>query len=411
MAAVQTTESLSVSMQTYYDKRLVQNMKPRLVHQSYGQKRQIPRNGGKSVNFRKFSPFAAATNPLTEGVTPDGQDLEITAINAELEQYGEYVMGSDLLDLTAVDPVLDETTELLGDQAGLSVDHIVRDVICNGTNVQYANGKATRDQLLVTDKLTTTEIRKAVRTLKNNKAKPFIRNGKPYYYAIIDPDTAYDLMDDPRWQNVADYQQGEKIENGEIGKLFGCIFVESTEAKKFVAGDLIPNIDGSKRTLTVLASNGWDNENKKLIIHEVLTPDDIDKLVGREVTVKGEHVAIENAAIGDENTAFLILQDNDEYESLSSTAANYYDGEIIYPGEAGADGITVNGTLVFGKDAYGVVDIEGEGTVKNIIKPKGSAGTTDPLDQRWTSGWKVEGFAAAILQPAWIVRIEHGFSQ
>lgn len=72
MATIQTTNLLSTSMQTYYDKRLVQNMKPRLVHQSYGQKRQIPRNGGKTVNFRKFSPFAAATDPLTEGVTPDG---------------------------------------------------------------------------------------------------------------------------------------------------------------------------------------------------------------------------------------------------------------------------------------------------------------------------------------------------
>jgi len=409
--AIQTTGSLSASMQTYYDKRLIQNMKPRLVHQSYGQKRQIPRNGGKTVNFRKFSPFPAATEPLTEGVTPDGQDLEITSVTVELAQYGEYVMGSDLLDLTAVDPVLDETTELLGDQAGLSVDHIVRDVICRGTNVQYANGKATRDQLQAADKLTTTEIRKAVRTLKNNNAKPFIRNGKPYYYAIIDPDTAYDLMDDERWQNVADYQQGEKVENGEIGKLFGCIFVESTEAKKFVAEDLILSTNGSKRTLTVTDSNGWDSVERKLTIQEKLTAGEAECLIGREILVKGEHAVIADAAAGEANSAFLILQGNDTNPPLSNAASDNYDRAAIYPGEAGAEGITVNGTLVFGKDAYGVVDIEGEGTVKNIIKPKGSAGTTDPLDQRWTSGWKVEGFAAATLQPAWIVRIEHGFSQ
>jgi len=403
--AIQTTDSLSTSMQTYYDKRLVQNMKPRLVHQSYGQKRQIPRNGGKTVNFRKFSPFAAATDPLTEGVTPDGQDLEITAVNAELEQYGEYVMGSDLLDLTAVDPVLDETTELLGDQAGLSVDHIVRDVICKGTNVQYANGKATRDQLLVTDKLTTTEIRKAVRTLKNNKAKPFIRNGKPYYYAIIDPDTAYDLMDDERWQNVADYQQGEKVENGEIGKLFGCIFVESTEAKKLTAADL----SESNRNLTVAS---YDAATVPIItLVEALSPDDVTSLTGRVLILKDisanpavwEAVTVASANSGEAGSATIVL---DSAPSFTPEA-----DDLIYPGEAGVDGLTVNGTLVFGKDAYGVVDIEGEGTVKNIIKPKGSAGTTDPLDQRWTSGWKVEGFAAAILQPAWIVRIEHGFSQ
>jgi len=403
--AIQTTDSLSTSMQTYYDKRLVQNMKPRLVHQSYGQKRQVPRNGGKTVNFRKFSPFAAATAPLTEGVTPDGQDLEITSITADLDQYGEYVMGSDLLDLTAVDPVLDETTELLGDQAGLSVDHIVRDVICKGTNVQYANGKATRDQLLVTDKLTTTEIRKAVRTLKNNNAKPFIRNGKPYYYAVIDPDTAYDLMDDERWQNVADYQQGEKVENGEIGKLFGCIFVESTEAKKFSAADLC---EGS-RNLTV---GSYDASTVPTVtLAEALSSADAASLADRKIIIKDvsanpvvwETVTIASVNSGDAGSATVILESAPSFTPQAN--------DLIYPGGAGAEGITVNGTLVFGKDAYGVVDIEGEGTVKNIIKPKGSAGTTDPLDQRWTSGWKVEGFAAAILQPAWIVRIEHGFSQ
>ena len=405
MSTIQTTDSLSTSMQTYYDKRLVQNMKPRLVHQSYGQKRQIPRNGGKTVNFRKFNPFAAATSPLTEGVTPDGQDLEITAITTELEQYGEYVMGSDLLDLTAVDPVLDETTELLGDQAGLSVDHIVRDVICKGTNVQYANGKATRDQLLVTDKLTTTEIRKAVRTLKNNKAKPFIRNGKPYYYAIIDPDTAYDLMDDERWQNVSDYQQGEKVENGEIGKLFGCIFVESTEAKKFTAEDL----SEANRNLTVASYDATSLPTITLV--EALSETDANNIEGRTIILKDasanpfmwESFAITDVTEGGAGTTTIVL----DRVPLFTPESN----DPIYPGEAGADGITINGTLVFGKDAYGVVDIEGEGTVKNIIKPKGSAGTTDPLDQRWTSGWKVEGFAATILQPAWIVRIEHGFSQ
>lgn len=406
--AVQTTSTLSTSMQTYYDKRLVQNMKPRLVHQAYGQKRQIPRNGGKSVNFRKFSPFAASTTPLTEGVTRDGQDLEITGINAELEQYGEYVMGSDLLDLTAVDPILDETTELLGDQAGLSVDHIVRDVVCAGENVQYANGKTDRHLLVAADKLTTTEIRKAVRTLKHNKAKPFIRNGKPYFYTVIDPDTAYDLMDDARWQNVADYQQGEKVENGEIGKLFGCIFVESPEAKKFIAQDLVTQGEETTRTFTVLASDGWDNGNKKLSIQEAIedNSDVLTALAGREIIVKGESALITSATAGAAGSAYLTLT-----EELDNATATYYDGETVYPGEAGVDGESVNGTLVFGKDAYGVVDIEGEGTVKNIIKPKGSAGTTDPLDQRWTSGWKVEGFAAAILQRAWIVRIEHGFSQ
>ena len=60
-----------------------------------------------------------------------------------------------------------------------------------------------------------------------------MRNGKPYYVAIIDQDSAYDLMGDEQWQRVAEYQAAEKIEEGEIGKLFGVVFIETPEAKRF----------------------------------------------------------------------------------------------------------------------------------------------------------------------------------
>ena len=230
--------NLSSTITTYYDRKLIKNAKPRLVHQRFGQKRQIPKNGGKSVNFRKFEIFPPATTPISEGVTPDGRALDMTSITADLKQYGDYVAGSDLLDLTAIDQVLDETFELLGDQAGLTLDHITRDIIHKGSSVQYANSKTSRYMLKSTDVLTSAEIKKAVRTLKRNKAKPFIRNGKPYYVAIIDQDSAYDLMNDEQWQKVAEYQSAEKIEEGEIGKLFGVVFIETPEAKRFDATPL-----------------------------------------------------------------------------------------------------------------------------------------------------------------------------
>ncbi len=60
--------NLSSTITTYYDRKLIKNAKPRLVHQRFGQKRQIPKNGGKSVNFRKFEIFPPATTPISEGV-------------------------------------------------------------------------------------------------------------------------------------------------------------------------------------------------------------------------------------------------------------------------------------------------------------------------------------------------------
>lgn len=69
--------------------------------------------------------------------------------------------------------------------------------------------------------------------------------------------------------------------------------------------------------------------------------------------------------------------------------------------------IAVYGCLFIGKGAYGVVDLS-EGT-EVIVKPRGSSGTADPLDQRSTVGWKGV-HAAAILYDEYIVRVECGSS-
>jgi hypothetical protein len=46
-----------------------------------------------------------------------------------------------------------------------------------------------------------------------------------------------------------------------------------------------------------------------------------------------------------------------------------------------------------------------------IIKPLGSSGSSDPLDQRGSIAWKVPNFAVAVIQDDFIVRIEHGVSE
>ena len=310
---VNTTAStgLSPAMQTFYDRKLIKDMKPRLVHARFGQKRPIPRGGGRTVKFRKFTPFAAATTPLSEGVTPASQELTMTETSATVQQYGAFERVSDLLDMTAVDPVISEAVELNAEQAALTIDTVTRDVIAAGTNVLYANGSS-RSAVRSSDRLTSTLIRRAVRQLKKAKARPFMRNGRPYYYAIVGPDSVYDLQDDENWLKVSQYQQAEKIESGEIGKLFGVVFIETGEAKVFPA--------------------------------------------------------------------------------------------------AGASGADVAATLVFGCDAYGVIDVTGAGAVRTIVKTFGSGGTEDPLEQRSTIAWKAPAFAAAILQQSWLVRIEHGIS-
>ena len=87
-------------------------------------------------------------------------------------------------------------------------------------------------------------------------------------------------------------------------------------------------------------------------------------------------------------------------------------GTKVYSKDAGAldsdqRGADVHATLVFGADAYGVIDVAGGGVLRTIVKPCGSAGAADPLDQRSTVGAKVDAYTAAILNDLWLVRIEH----
>lgn len=230
------SSNLSVENKTHYDMTLIDEASPELVHAQFGQKRPIPKGGGKKIEFRKFASLPKATVALTEGVTPDGQKLSVTNIEAEVGQYGDYVVTSDLLELTAIDPMLVETTKVLGKQAGMTLDTIIRNKLHDGTTAFYcpsvdADGKKTeitsRSDLDKTCKLTVDMVRRVAATLKANNA-PKIDGS---YVAIIHPHVAFDLQSDEHWEEAHKYTTPENIYEGELGKIAGVRFVESSEAK------------------------------------------------------------------------------------------------------------------------------------------------------------------------------------
>ena len=304
------TETLSAEMKTFYDSVLLDNAKPNLVHDQFGQKRPIPKNNGKQIEFRRYTSLEKALTPLTEGVTPDPNSLKVTTVTATVEQYGDWISMSDVLLLTAIDNNLAEAVQLLGDQAGRTLDTITRDVINGGTNVLYApNGTdavTSRSALTANAHMTAQLVMKAAAILKGANASTFDND----FVAIIHPYVAYDLMQDEGWKELHKYCAPENAFEGELGKLGRVRFVESTEAKV------------------------W--------------------------------------------------------------------------GEAGASKAAVFSTLVIGKNAYGVTEVEGGG-LETIVKQKGSAGTADPLDQRASAGWKAIK-TAEILSEEFMVRIESSSS-
>lgn len=316
-----TTTQVSAAVNNFYDRTMLKAARPLLLHTKWAQVRDLPRNGSAVIKFRRYALLAANTIALSEGVTPSGVQLSVTDVTATVAQYGDFVTLTDFLQITTLDPLLTETADLLGQQAGNSLDQICRDVIIAGTTVQYASIATTRLTVTASMKLTRQEIREAVRTLQNNDAMRVTRMVNPStgfntsplnasYVGIITENSLYDLKNEAGWVPVEEYASQKDVMEGEVGKLDDVRFVLTTNAKIFAAG--------------------------------------------------------------------------------------------------GSGSIDVHGTLILAQDYYAISRISGE-AMKNIVKPLGSAGTADPLDQRSTSGWKAT-FVATRLNENFAVRIEHAVS-
>jgi N4-gp56 family major capsid protein len=254
MTNTTATVGLSTQLRTYYDRNLLERLLPNLVYIPFGQIKPMPTKEGQTINFRRFSSLAAATTPLTEGVTPSGSALAMTQLTASPSQYGDFVEISDVLNLTAPDPVLTEAGELLGEQAALTLDTIVRDQVCAGTSVQYAGSNVARNTIAAADKLTVTEIRKAVRTLQNNKVSKLTSildasdgvGTKPIaaaYIGIVGPYGVYDLKGDSKFVKVEEYGSRTPLLPNEVGSLDEVRFVQSTNPKIFTGAGAGGTVD------------------------------------------------------------------------------------------------------------------------------------------------------------------------
>ena len=312
-----STTEVSAGVNNFYDRTMLIKAKPLLVHTRWAQVKDLPRGNSAVIKFRRYTLLSAATTSLTEGTTPSGSQLSVTDITSTVAQYGDFITLTDFLQITTLDPILTETAEILGQQAGNTLDQLTRDVIVAGTTVQYASTATTRATISASMKVTRSEIREAVRTLQGNEATKITSMVNPSdgfntsplnaaYIGIISHNTLFDLKDVTGFIPVEEYANKNDVMEGEVGAMDDVRFVMTTNAKTF-----------------------------------------------------------------------------------SST-------------------VTVHATMIIASNFYGISRISGE-AMKNIIKPLGSAGTADPLDQRSTSGWKAT-FVATILNENFGLRLEHAVS-
>lgn len=308
-----TDGGFSVEMKTFYKKGLIKFAEKRTVFNQFGQSATISRNQGKIWEWRRPSQLTKITGAaalLTEGTTPTGSTLTFANITATPLQYGDYFAGSDVIDATIYDPLRTVVVDAQAYQMAQVIDNLIQiGVLAGSTNHQFSSVSGTRtatNQITTADILNETEIRKAIRTLRRNSARP-LDGGK--WVAVIHPDTWFTLTQDPDIREAIIYAKGGggSLFTGELGEYMGVRWVDS------------------------------------------------------------------------------------ELAPVNATG--------------GAGSIPVYSTVFFGMDYFGKVDISGLNT-DSIFHDVGSAGAADPLNQRWTQGWKTT-HASKILNELYAVVVEH----
>ncbi len=380
-----SNNTMAPQIKQWYNTQALENARNNHIFAQFAENVPLPENHGMTVEKRKANTFGDVER-LTEGVIPDGKKFGYSAINFSVFEYGAYTPLGRRLQRHAVDPVAQDAAEEMGAAGGNTQDKIARNIALSGSNVLYcdrysgatAYQVSSRGALDASAVLTPTMVNRAVTWLKKHKAPKI--NGK--YVAIVHPSVTYDLRETQGWINAHEYAHPEEIYNGEIGELHGVRFIESDNAKVYRGAPLASD----STTLTV---DGAISEAGKTIAFDGGTV--------AAHALKGRYILV-----GD--VKCLVTDNTDSAITVKDNVNNIADNTVIYPGEGGAQGIAVYGCIFLGRNAFGVVDVDG-GSLEVIVKTPEEAG--GPLNQFGTIGVYFET-GGGVLYEERLLRVECG---
>jgi len=402
--------ALSPEMKEYYSQYLIKDIGANLIHAQFLDTETLPKNHGRTIEWRKWDNFSKKTSALAEGVTPEPSKISVNPIRAELAQYGDWTLLTDLVQLQTIDNTLVEITEKHAQNAKLSLDTITREKLIagNGDGIKVAYAGAATILEEVSSTITPADVARLTAYLRQNNAPTF--DGS--YVMIIHPYVAYDLMTNGDWIDVVKYSEATQIFKGEIGKLYGIRFVESTESKVTKPIMIAHGSAAGTEGLPAVKVSSYSTASSTYTItvpsdtfDTTATTGDIDTFKSTDFKNKyglfiahtdstTKEVTVEELTVSSGTASTLVIS-----QPTVTPAAD----DIIFAGGAARDGKDLFTCLVLGKGAGRKVSLNGDNT-EMIVKPVGSAGSTDPLNQRGSVGWKVNGYTAAVTNSNYIYK-------
>lgn len=361
-----TNHGYQIRPELFYDKQLLDTIRLDESHfVFYRLANTTPIQGNaEKLQIRRWAPLQAHIEPLSEGVPPFSDKGSMESYEIGTFSYGRYMEFTDRVSFETIDPVIAHYTKEYAIVAMETLDLLAREALTTVAQAAFANSKANFESLEIGDVPTLNDLRIIALSMKKQLVKP--RNGNRYH-VIGTPDFFFDMISDPlveKYMTINQSTKGFYEDMGPIPAMFGLEFYETMHIDD--SGEYT-TAEGTY--LRVFKNNDGTYEY-----------DDLDATTDR-----------------------VEADDNYVRDSRTGQKASYIPGLTKWNIPEGFNELKVHRIFVLGADCLTRTEIAGQGNAKMYVKPLGSAGVLDPIDQRQSIGFKINSVGFGSTRPEAVV--------
>lgn len=361
-----TNHGYQIRPELFYDKQLLDTIRLDESHfVFYRLANTTPIQGNaEKLQIRRWAPLQAHTEPLSEGVPPFSDKGSMESYEIGTFSYGRYMEFTDRVSFETIDPVIAHYTKEYAIVAMETLDLLAREALTTVAQAAFANSKANFESLEIGDVPTLNDLRIIALSMKKQLVKP--RNGNRYH-VIGTPDFFFDMISDPlveKYMTINQSTKGFYEDMGPIPAMFGLEFYETMHIDD--SGEYTTSED---TYLRVFKNNGGNYQYQNLAA----------------------------------TTARVEAEDNYVRDARTGQKASYIPGLTKWNIPEGFNELKVHRIFVLGADCLTRTEIAGQGNAKMYVKPLGSAGVLDPIDQRQSIGFKINSVGFGSTRPEAVV--------
>ena len=369
-----------VNPEVFYTKQLLDTIRmdaSQYIYHTLADEMPIQEKADK-IMVRRWAPLQAHTVPLAEGIPPVSDKGSVEKYEMQAATYGRYMEFTDKVDFAIVDPIISHYSAEYSLVALETLDMLAREELMSKAQKSFAGGAMNiTDMRIATGKPKLSDLRLIILSLKKQLVKP--RTGSNYT-VVVSPEFVFDMLDDPYIEKYMTINQTTKGMMDDISALIPLFNMDFKETM------ICPDTSAH----TTLASK------KAIIIYkEYDATDDATAWIGTKDASNYVYRVLE------EDTGVTHdLVDGYVKDSRTGQDASYIPEQDVWTLPAGWNELKIHHIMILGKDALTRTGLAGEQNAKMYVKPLGSAGVLDPIDQRQSIGFKINsvGYGSTRLE-------------